>query len=548
MLQAKTNNSIQSRLRIGQADGQYEKQADRIAKAVMRMPDTTVQRQPVDDEDESLQMRPLVEEEEKLQMQVVNEEEELQMQSIEEEKEELQMKLQKDGAICPECRERRNQSRELDCPDCEKILSRQQEVTAQNGTPQPGEALNRQLKATKGKGSRLPDVLKSEMSAKMGADFSGVNVHTNDEAVQMNRRLGARAFTHGTDVYFNSGQYNPASADGKHLLAHELTHVIQQNGYQQEIQRKIGDGHDLTSPRFSLNPDLEAAYDDEKIIKKGATGIAVKKIQHAIHDLGLLGLKYGVDGDFGSETKKAVEAFQSQKGLKDDGIVGDKTMTELDKAFPGIAKAKLPSGPFKSGCMLSALCHWNEHMVKELATGTPEVIIVDDIYWNDVEYDGKSWNIKKFPGGGGYNGVDKIRVLKGNCEDMTNTLYHEYQHHRKPERVKSSWAENEQNAYELEARWAAAMGLPTEKGMITQTKTGEKQVDTKETDKVVDTYPGISTGTKEEILERVGADKVRVKLSDGSKIVRKAKKGDLVPGKMRIVNPNSIDKKHWNCP
>ena len=49
-------------------------------------------------------------------------------------------------------------------------------------------------------------------------------------AVQMNQGLNARAFTHGSDIYFNSGQYQPGSSDGKRLLAHELTHVVQQNG------------------------------------------------------------------------------------------------------------------------------------------------------------------------------------------------------------------------------------------------------------------------------------------------------------------------------
>jgi hypothetical protein len=61
-----------------------------------------------------------------------------------------------------------------------------------------------------------------------GADFSKVNIHTGSDAVEMTTQLGAHAFTHGSDIYFNQGQYAPESTSGKHLLAHELTHTVQQ--------------------------------------------------------------------------------------------------------------------------------------------------------------------------------------------------------------------------------------------------------------------------------------------------------------------------------
>ena len=63
----------------------------------------------------------------------------------------------------------------------------------------------------------------------MNADFGDVNIHTGHEAVQMNQELGAKAFTHGKNIYFNKGQYQPHSTNGIRLLSHELTHVVQQN-------------------------------------------------------------------------------------------------------------------------------------------------------------------------------------------------------------------------------------------------------------------------------------------------------------------------------
>ncbi len=66
----------------------------------------------------------------------------------------------------------------------------------------------------------------------MKHDFSRVRVHKDNEAVQMNRQLDARAFTHGMDIYFGGGQFDPGSLEGKRLLAHELTHLVQQSASQ----------------------------------------------------------------------------------------------------------------------------------------------------------------------------------------------------------------------------------------------------------------------------------------------------------------------------
>ena len=62
----------------------------------------------------------------------------------------------------------------------------------------------------------------------MGADFSNVRIHDDSNAAQMSKDLNAQAFTHGNDIYFNSGKYDTSSSAGQHLLAHELTHTVQQ--------------------------------------------------------------------------------------------------------------------------------------------------------------------------------------------------------------------------------------------------------------------------------------------------------------------------------
>ncbi|MBE9586600.1 DUF4157 domain-containing protein [Mucilaginibacter sp. JRF] len=85
-----------------------------------------------------------------------------------------------------------------------------------------------QIDGTKGGGSPMPSNTRSFMESRFGADFSNVRIHNSEHAAQLSQGLHARAFTVGNDVYFNKGQYAPDSASGRHLLAHELTHTLQQ--------------------------------------------------------------------------------------------------------------------------------------------------------------------------------------------------------------------------------------------------------------------------------------------------------------------------------
>lgn len=88
-------------------------------------------------------------------------------------------------------------------------------------------------------GKPLDTSTNNEMIRKIGFDFSGVRIHTEEPAVYLNKRLNARAFTYGSDIFFNKGEYNPNSFSGKKLLAHELTHVVQQSVIGGGAQRKI---------------------------------------------------------------------------------------------------------------------------------------------------------------------------------------------------------------------------------------------------------------------------------------------------------------------
>ena len=85
------------------------------------------------------------------------------------------------------------------------------------------------IDSTRGSGTDLDTGVQERFSSSLG-DLSDVRVHTDSTADSLNRSVSARAFATGTDVYFAQGEYNPGSADGDHLIAHELAHVVQQRG------------------------------------------------------------------------------------------------------------------------------------------------------------------------------------------------------------------------------------------------------------------------------------------------------------------------------
>ena len=217
-------------------------------------------------------------------------------------------------------------------------------------------------------------------------------MHTDAKAAESARAVNARAYTVGEKVVFGAGQFMPTAHTGQRLLAHELTHVMQQSNNQTAmqhsslaiskpddasereadqiadvvmgsgaiagmqtdsgkssssvmLQRTIGDGHDLQSARFSGDEVLEACFDVERLLKVGDRGQAVEKVQQALVDAGFLLPQFGVDGIFKSETQGAVADFQRAHGLAPDGIVGPNTMASLDAAFAGTTPPPAPAPP-----------------------------------------------------------------------------------------------------------------------------------------------------------------------------------------------------------
>ncbi len=108
-------------------------------------------------------------------------------------------------------------------------LERQEAPESLAGSFDVDANIEQAIDSQRGKGQAMPADIQRSMEGAFGADFSGVRVHTDSESDRLNSSVGARAFTTGTDVFFREGEYQPNTTDGKRLLAHELTHTIQQN-------------------------------------------------------------------------------------------------------------------------------------------------------------------------------------------------------------------------------------------------------------------------------------------------------------------------------
>jgi len=121
-------------------------------------------------------------------------------------------------------------------------------------------SLSRYLDSTSGSGGGLDSATNQRMSESFGHDFSGVQVHNDSAANSVCRSLGANAFATGRDVYFAQGRYNPGTREGDRLLAHELTHVVQQSGggVGRSIARK---GISFSTPGDPYEREADAVAD-----------------------------------------------------------------------------------------------------------------------------------------------------------------------------------------------------------------------------------------------------------------------------------------------
>ncbi|MEM7373507.1 MAG: DUF4157 domain-containing protein [Bacteroidota bacterium] len=131
----------------------------------------------------------------------------------------------------------------------EETVQKEEDIQGRGFLSKASMGVEQLLHNSKGKGSPLPEGIRGQMESGFGADFGPVRIHTGQDAINMSKSLGAIAFAHGKDIYFNAGNFDVNSKKGRQLLAHELTHTIQQGA----IQKELPDEHAAPTPETAEN-------------------------------------------------------------------------------------------------------------------------------------------------------------------------------------------------------------------------------------------------------------------------------------------------------
>jgi hypothetical protein len=142
----------------------------------------------------------------------------------------VQAAPQKDDEKKPEATKKEDKKKED-----EKAVQKKGNAAA---SPMPEQAERELARQSQG-GRPLDAATRSSFEPAFGADFSSVRIHDDAEAARLANQLNARAFTHGEHIFFGAGNYQPGDAPGRQLLAHELTHTIQQGAARPKAVQRV---------------------------------------------------------------------------------------------------------------------------------------------------------------------------------------------------------------------------------------------------------------------------------------------------------------------
>ncbi|HEV8579159.1 MAG TPA: DUF4157 domain-containing protein [Thermoanaerobaculia bacterium] len=183
---------LQPKLTVGAPDDAFEREADQTADRVMRMPEPEI---------DTAGAPPRIQ------------------------------------RMCAECEEEKEKQGVMQrkCAGCEEEMRAKEEP---GQTPEAPSGFAQRLAALQGDGRPLPAAERSFFEPRFGHDFANVRLHSGPAASELASSVHARAFTLGRSIVFGEGQYTPGTSDGRRLMAHELTHVVQQRGGGESIQRE----------------------------------------------------------------------------------------------------------------------------------------------------------------------------------------------------------------------------------------------------------------------------------------------------------------------
>jgi hypothetical protein len=273
--------AIQTKFTIGEPGDAYEQEADQVSERIMNMPEPQVQRQPQDDEEEeAIQPKPIGE------------------------------------RITPMVQKQPEDERE---EEEEALQTKSTSIFSSEVNPELETSISSLMASG---GQVFPKASRDFFEPRFGYDFSGVRIHIDSQADMLNRELNSLAFTTGNDIFFGQGQYNPDSSSGRRLLAHELTHTIQQQAARKMVQADFA--VPPTTPGRNV-PTLSAARIQDAITYNQARHTDATEIGLMRDILGISATPAVIDADF----VNAVVRYQAQYGMRRDGKLGHDTADRL---------------------------------------------------------------------------------------------------------------------------------------------------------------------------------------------------------------------------
>jgi hypothetical protein len=391
---------IQAKLQIGQPGDIYVQEADRVAEQVMEMTEPHLQRQVEPEEEEE----PVASEvQEKLTMGPPGDVYEQEAEKVAEEvasfsysgnMNTIQQALLSrsevskilglvDDPAQKISRNKNNGARQL------RITRKKETSVQEEGTVSP--LLERRILQSKGKGNPLPLLVRKTMEFQTGYDFSNVRVKTDSEAANLNRSLNARAFTLGSDIWLGQNE----SVNNVKLMAHELTHVVQQ-GAAKKISPKSLPGLDGIKSKSKVLSYLQAiakgAHYDSTLYRKEITQFQKENSAEKIAALQrqILEPSKGVDirQKSDSQTLRGCERspsavptnFRQTAGRDAGGGIlhfeyawdsstgnrADLSACEVGEhvAYPGPSPFPRPSPPFPSGSVQNPTIKWGPATIR----------------------------------------------------------------------------------------------------------------------------------------------------------------------------------------
>ena len=220
--------------------------------------------------------------------------------------------------MCVECEDDETRSAEGKRPEEADPL-----VSGKGPAPEMTTATDARIRGLNG-GRPLGAAELEFFEPRFGHSFADVRVHTDADAAAATHAIGARAFTHGRDIAFAPGEYAPAGEGGRRLLAHELTHVVQQSArVAPSVQRE------LATPPPAVAPAAQPELTDAEI----QAALRFNRSRYDAAGTRLIQDLVGTEptGVWTEDDIVAIGQIQEEFGLKKDGIVGPTTFRFLDR-------------------------------------------------------------------------------------------------------------------------------------------------------------------------------------------------------------------------